>query len=127
MAGIVVGAAAIAATATLAIGIAQNETQKKMNKAVIANMQEDSRLKLLSVTQRAALDYRVANAEDDAAKLAIYQKTLATVSGSAVTSLGAIYAAGVESKSKQNYLQKSALIAGGFLLLGGAYYQLKKK
>lgn len=127
MAGIVVGAAAIAATATLAIGIAQNETQKKLNKAVIANMQEDSRLKLLSVSQKAALDYRVANAQDDASKLAIYEQTLASIGGATTTSVGSIYAAGVASKSKQNYLQKSAFIAGGFLLLGGAYYQLKKK
>jgi hypothetical protein len=127
MSGIVVGAAAIAATGSLAIGIAQNETQKKMNKAVIANMQEDSRLKLLSSTQRAALDYRVANAQNDTDKLAIYEQTLASIGGATVTSLGSIYAAGVASKSKQNYLQKSALIAGGFLLLGGAYYQLKKK
>lgn len=127
MAGIVVGAAAIAATATLAVGVMQNETQKKANNAAIANMQEDQRLKLLSETQRAALDYRVANAQDDAAKLAIYQQTLASIGGSTVDSLGKIWAAGVESKSKQNYLQKSAFIAGGFLLLGGAYYQLKKK
>jgi hypothetical protein len=127
MAGIVVGAAAIAATASLAIGIAQNETQKKMNKAVISNMQEDSRLKLLSTTQRAALDYRVANAQNDTDKLAIYEQTLGTIGSSINISTGNIYAAGVASKSKQNYLQKSALIAGGFLLLGGAYYQLKKK
>jgi hypothetical protein len=127
MAGIVVGAAAIAATATLTVGILQNETQKKANNAAIANMQEDQRLKLLSETQRAALDYRVANAQDDAAKLAIYEQTLASIGGATVGSLGSIYAAGVASKSKQNYLQKSVFIAGGFLLLGGAYYQLKKK
>jgi hypothetical protein len=127
MAGIVVGAAAIAATATLAVGVIQNETQKKANNAAIANMKEDQRLKLLSSTQKAALDYRIANAQDDVAKLAIYEQTLASISGSTLGSVGSIYAAGVASKSKQNYLQKSVFIAGGFLLLGGAYYQLKKK
>jgi hypothetical protein len=127
MAGIVVGAAAIAATATLAVGIMQDQTQKKANNAAIANMQEDQRLKLLSVTQKAALDYRIANAQDDAAKLAIYEQTLSSIGGAAVGSIGSIYAAGVASKSKQNYLQKSIFIAGGFLLLGGAYYQIKKK
>jgi methylthioribose-1-phosphate isomerase len=127
MAGIVVGAAAIAATATLAVGVIQNETQKKANNAAIANMKEDQRLKLLSSTQKAALDYRIANAQDDVAKLAIYEQTLASISGSTLSSVGSIYAAGVASKSKQNYLQKSVFIAGGFLLLGGAYYQLKKK
>jgi hypothetical protein len=126
MAGIIT-AASIAAVATLTVGVIQNETQKKANNAAIANMKEDQRLKLLSTTQKAALDYRIANAQDDAAKLAIYQQTLASVSGSTVTSLGSIYAAGVESKSKQNYLQKSVLIAGGIMLVGGTIYQLRKK
>jgi hypothetical protein len=120
-------AAAITAGAALTVGVIQNDTQVKANRAAIANMKEDQRLKLLSSTQRSALDYRVANAQDDAAKLAIYQQTLASVSGSTVTSLGSIYAAGVESKSKQNYLQKSILLAGGIMLVGGTIYQLRKK
>ena len=90
-------------------------------------MKEDQRLKLLSSTQRAALDYRVANAQDDAAKLAIYEQTLASISGATVGSVGSIYAAGVASKSKQNYIQKSVLIAGGIMLVGGTIYQLRKK
>ena len=120
-------AAAITAGAALTVGIIQNDTQVKANRAAIANMKEDQRLKLLSVTQRAALDYRVANAQDDAAKLAIYQETLASIGGATVGSIGSIYAAGVASKSKQNYLQKSVLIAGGVMLLGGTIYQLRKK
>jgi hypothetical protein len=120
-------AAAITAGAALTVGLIQNDTQVKANRAAIANMKEDQRLKLLSVTQQAALDYRVANAQDDAAKLAIYQETLASIGGSTVTSLGSIYAAGVASKSKQNYLQKSVLIAGGIMLVGGTIYQLRKK
>jgi hypothetical protein len=126
MAGIIT-AASIAAVATLTVGVIQNETQKKANNAAIANMKEDQRLKLLSSTQRAALDYRVANAQDDAAKLAIYEQTLASISGATVGSVGSIYAAGVASKSKQNYLQKSVLIAGGIMLVGGTIYQLRKK
>lgn len=120
-------AAAITAGAALTVGVIQNETQKKANNAAIANMKEDQRLKLLSVTQKAALDYRVANAQDDAAKLAIYQETLASIGGATVGSIGSIYAAGVASKSKQNYLQKSVLIAGGIMLVGGTIYQLRKK
>jgi hypothetical protein len=120
-------AAAITAGAALTVGVIQNETQKKANNAAIANMKEDQRLKLLSSTQRAALDYRVANAQDDAAKLAIYQETLASIGGATVGSIGSIYAAGVASKSKQNYLQKSVLIAGGIMLVGGTIYQLRKK
>jgi hypothetical protein len=120
-------AAAIAAGAALTVGVIQNDTQVKANRAAIANMKEDQRLKLLSVTQKAALDYRIANAQDDAAKLAIYQDTLASIGGATVTSIGSIYAAGVASKSKQNYLQKSVLIAGGIMLVGGTIYQLRKK
>ena len=126
MAGIIT-AASIAAVATLTVGVIQNETQKKANNAAIANMKEDQRLKLLSSTQKAALDYRVANAQDDAAKLAIYEQTLASISGATVGSVGSIYAAGVASKSKQNYIQKSVLIAGGIMLVGGTIYQLRKK
>jgi len=120
-------AAAIAAGAALTVGVIQNDTQVKANRAAIANMKEDQRIKLLSSTQRAALDYRVANAQDDAAKLAIYEQTLASIGGATVTSIGSIYAAGVASKSKQNYLQKSVLIAGGIMLVGGTIYQLRKK
>ena len=120
-------AAAIAAGAALTVGVIQNDTQVKANRAAIANMKEDQRLKLLSVTQKAALDYRIANAQDDAAKLAIYQDTLASIGGATVGSIGSIYAAGVASKSKQNYLQKSVLIAGGIMLVGGTIYQLRKK
>ena len=120
-------AAAITAGAALTVGVIQNETQKKANNAAIANMKEDQRLKLLSVTQKAALDYRIANAQDDASKLAIYQETLASIGGATVGSIGSIYAAGVASKSKQNYLQKSVLIAGGIMLVGGTIYQLRKK
>ena len=126
MAGIIT-AASIAAVATLTVGVIQNDTQRKANKAAIANMKEDQRLKLLSSTQKAALEYRVANAQDDAAKLAIYEQTLATIASSTNISTGNIYAAGVASKSKQNYLQKSALIAGGIMLIGGTIYQLRKK
>ena len=126
MAGIIT-AASIAAAATLTVGVIQNETQKKANNAAIANMKEDQRLKLLSSTQKAALDYRVANAQNDTDKLAIYEQTLASIGGATVGSLGSIYAAGVASKSKQNYLQKSVLIAGGIMLVGGTIYQLRKK
>jgi hypothetical protein len=119
--------ASITAVATLTVGVIKNDTQKKMNNAVIANMKEDQRLKLLSETQKQALDYRVANAQNDTDKLAIYEQTLASIGGATVGSLGSIYAAGVASKSQQNYIQKSALIAGGIMLLGGTIYQLRKK
>lgn len=126
MAGIIT-AAAIAATATLTVGVIQNETQKKMNKAAIANMKEDQKLKLLSQTEKQALDYRVANAKNDTDKLAIYEQTLATIGGATTTSVGSIYAAGVASKSQQNYIQKSVLLAGGIMLVGGTLYKLRKK
>ena len=126
MSGIIT-AASIAAVATVTVGVIQDGTQRKMNKAAIANMQEDQRLKLLSTAEKISLDYRIANAQDDAAKLAIYEKTLASVGGATIDSLGGIYAAGVASKSKQNYLERSVLIAGGIMLVGGTVYKLRKK
>ena len=90
-------------------------------------MKEDQRLKLLSQTEKQALDYRVANAQNDTDKLEIYEKTLAALGSSTNISTGNIYAAGVASKSQQNYLQKSVLLAGGIMLLGGTIYQLRKK
>ena len=126
MAGIIT-AAAIAATATITVGVIQNETQKKANNAAIANMKEDQKLKLLSATEQAQLNYRVANAQDDVSKLALYEQALSTVGGASNRAIGDIYAAGVKSKSQQNYIQKSVLIAGGIMLVGGTLYQLRKK
>ncbi len=126
MAGIIT-AAAITATATIAVGVMRDQTQKKINNAQIAKLKEDSRLQLLSTTQKIALDYRIANAQSDLERLNIYEDTLATIGSAATTSIGSIYAAGVASKSQQNYLQKSVLLAGGIMLLGGTIYQLRKK
>lgn len=126
MAGIIT-AASIAAVATVTVGVIRNNTQKKINNATITAMQEDTRLKLLSTTQKQALDYRIANAQTDTDRLKAYEDALASVSGSAMTAIGSIYAAGVASKSQQNYLQKSVLLAGGIMLIGGTLYQLRKK
>lgn len=120
-------AAAITATATLAVGVIQNDTQRKANNAQIAIMKEDQRLKLLSQAEKQALDYRVANAQNDVDKLKIYEDTLASLGGSLNISTGNIYAAGVASKSQQNYIQRSMILAGGIMLLGGTIYQLRKK
>ena len=126
MAGII-AAAAITAVATVTVGVIQDQTQKKANNAAIANMQEDQRLKLLSETQKQALDYRVANAQNDVDKLKIYEDTLAALGSSTNISTGNIYAAGVASKSQQNYLQRSVILASGIMLVGGTIYQLRKK
>ena len=126
MAGIIT-AASIAAVATLTVGVIQNDTQRKANKAAIANMKEDQKLKLLSTTEQAALNYRIANAQDDLSKLALYEEALASVGGASNRAIGDIYAAGVASKSKQNFLERSVLIAGGIMLVGGTLYQLRKK
>lgn len=125
MAGIV--AATITAVATLGVGVMRDQTQRKLNRASIAKMQEDSRLNFLNSTQKTALEYRVANAQNDLERLRIYEETLASIGGAATTSIGNIYAAGVASKAQQNYLQKSVLLAGGVMLLGGTIYQLRKK
>jgi hypothetical protein len=119
--------AAITAAATVTVGVIKNETQKKLNAATIDNMKADQRLKLLSSAQKQALDYRVANAKTDTERLAIYEQTLASLGSSTITSTGNIFAAGVASKSQQNYLQKSVILAGGIMLVGGSIAILRKK
>ena len=126
MAGIIT-AAAITATATIGVGVLKNETQKKLNRASIDKMKEDSRLQLLSTTQKMALDYRIANAQSDTDRLVAYENALASISGSSQTAIGTIYAAGVAGKAQQNYIQNSVLMAGGIMLLGGTIYALRKK
>jgi hypothetical protein len=127
MSFVFVSVAAIGAAATVTVGVIKNETQKKMNAATIDNMKADQRLKMLSSAQKQALDYRVANAKTDTERLAIYEQTLATLGSSTITSTGSIYAAGVASKSQQNYLQKSVILAGGIMLVGGSIAILRNK
>ena len=126
MAGIIT-AAAITATATIGVGVLRNEQQKKLNRATIDKMKEDSRLQLLSTTQKQALDYRIANAQSDTDRLVAYENALASISGASQTAIGTIYAAGVAGKSQQNFIQNSVLLAGGIMLLGGTIYVLRKK
>ena len=124
MAGII--AATITAVATVAVGVMKDQTQKTINSANIQRMKEDSRLQLLSTTQKMALDYRIANSNSDLERLKIYDDTLASIGSASTTSIGSIYAAGVATKSQQNYLQKSVLMAGGIMLIGGTIYKLRK-
>ena len=120
-------AACVTAAATITVGVIQDQTQKHVNAATIDAMKEDNRLKLLSQTEKQALDYRVANAQNDVDKLKIYEDTLAALGSSVNISTGNIYAAGVASRSQQNYLQKSVILATGVMLLGGTIYTLRKK
>jgi len=127
MSAIALGVAAIGAAATVTVGAMKNSTQKKMNAANIDNMKADQRLKTLNSAKKQALDYRVANAKTDTERLAIYEDTLARLGSSTIDSTGNIYAAGVTSKSQQNYLQKSVILAGGIMLAGGTVVLLRKK
>lgn len=126
MAGIIT-AAAITAAATITVGVIKDQTQKKANNAQIAALQADTKLQLLNSTQKQALDYRIANAKNDTDRLKAYEDAISKVSAATQTSIGTIYAAGVSSTSQQNYIQKSALLAGGIMLVGGTIYVLRKK
>jgi hypothetical protein len=119
--------ATITAAATITVGVKKDQTQKKANNAQIAALQADTKLQLLNSTQKQALDYRIANAQTDTDRLKAYEQAISSVSGATETSIGTIYAAGVSSASQQNFIQKSALIAGGIMLLGGTIYVLRKK
>ena len=126
MAGIIT-AAAITAAATITVGVIKDQTQKKANNAQITAMQADTKLQLLNSTQKQALDYRIANAKTDTDRLKAYEDAISSVSSATETSIGTIYAAGVAGTSQQNYIQKSALLAGGIMLVGGTIYVLRKK
>ena len=126
MAGIIT-AAAIGAVATIGVGIMQNNTQKTLNQAKIEQMQTDSRTKLLSATEKNALDTKIANAKTDTERLKIWEDTLASLGGATITSTGNIFAAGVSSKSQQNYITNSVVMATGIMFVGGTIYMLVKK
>jgi len=126
MAGIIT-AAVVGAVATVGVGIMQNNTQKTLNQAKIEQMQTDSRTKLLSATEKNALDTKIANAKTDTERLKIWEDTLASLGGATITSTGGIYAAGVSSKSQQNYITNSVVMATGIMFVGGTIYMLVKK
>lgn len=127
MSAIALGTAAIAATATIAVGVIKDKTQRKQNNDAIEIMKQDQRLKELDEGQKRALDYRVANAKTDTERLAIYEETLSKLGTSTIGAISNIYSSGVATKSKQNYLTKSVVLAGGIMLIGGTIAVIRKK
>jgi len=119
--------AGIAAVATITVGVIKNDTQKKMNSGIIANMKQESRLKLLNNSQRLALDTKIASAKTDTERIAIYAQALSQLGSSTINATASIYAAGAKIKTQENYLTKSIVMASGFILVGGAIYVLRKK
>jgi hypothetical protein len=127
MSAVAVAVAGIAAVSTVAVGVMQNNTQKTLNQATIESMQNDDRLKLISATSQVALDAEIANAKTDTDRIKIYENALAQLGGAAIDSTGEIFAVGAKTKTQENYLTKSIIVASGFMLIGGAIYILRKK
>lgn len=127
MSFVAVAVAGIAAVSTIAVGAMKNKTQKTLNQATIESMQNDTRMKLIGTTEQVALDAQIANAKTDTDRIQIYENMLAKLGGATIISTGQIFAVGAKSKSQENYLTKSVMVASGFVLIGGAIYVLRKK
>lgn len=127
MSGIALGCAAIGAAATIGVGIMKNNTQQTLNSAKIQALQDDSRTKLLSATEKNALNTKIANAATDTERLKILADTLASLGGASTSANAAILAAGVSSKSQQNYITNSIVMATGILFVGGTVGLMLKK
>jgi hypothetical protein len=127
MSAIALGVAAIGAAATITTGIISNNTQKTLNQAKIEQMQNDTITKRLTATERNALDTKTANAKTDTERLKIWEDALSSLGGNVITSTGNIYAVGVSSKSQQNYITNSIVMASGILFVGGTVGLMLKK
>lgn len=137
MSFIAVGTSVVVAAASLTVGVMQNNAQNESNRIALSKAANDYRLKELNDAQTLALNEKVANAKTDTERLAIYSATLSQISSAGVTSAGSIYEQGalaiiekqkLESllSKQQNYITRSVVLAGGFLLVGGTIYILKK-
>lgn len=111
----------------LAVGLLQNKTQRDFNKARLAQLENDSRLKQLNEEQRIALEKRIANAVNDVARLRIYEETVADLGAASIYASASVYAERLKAQSAaetRGYIVLAGLAA---LLIGGTIYVVKKQ
>jgi hypothetical protein len=108
------------------VGLMQSKTQRDFNKAKIEQMESDSRLKLLSNTQRIALDKQIANAVNDTAKLRIYEETLSNLGVAAIQSSGELYKEKIKAAASPNKTMIYITVGIGAALLVASVYLLRK-
>lgn len=111
----------------LAIGLLQNKTQRDFNKARLAQLENDSRLKQLNEEQRLALEKKIANAVNDIARLRIYEETLADLGAASIYASASVYAERLKAQSVAE--TRGYYILGGLaaLLIAGTIHIVKKK
>lgn len=125
----VVGAVAQAAgrlVGDVVVGFMQSKTQRDFNKAKIQQMESDSRLKLLTNTQRIALDKEIANAVNDTAKLRIYEETLSNLGVASIQTSGEIYKEKIKAAAAPNKTIIYITVGIGAALLVATVYLLRK-
>jgi hypothetical protein len=108
------------------VGLMQSKTQRDFNKAKIEQMESDSRLKLLTNTQRIALDKQIANAVNDTAKLRIYEETLSNLGVAAIQSSGELYKEKIKAAASPNKTMIYITVGIGAALLVASVYLLRK-
>jgi hypothetical protein len=108
------------------VGAMQSKTQRDFNKAKIEQMASDSRLKLLTDTQRLALDKQIANAVNDTAKLRIYEETLSNLGVAAIQSSGDLYKEKIKAAASPNKTMIYITVGIGAALLVASVYLLRK-
>jgi len=108
------------------VGLMQTKTQRDFNKAKIEQMASDSRLKLLTDTQRLALDKQIANAVNDTAKLRIYEETLSNLGVAAIESSGDLYKEKIKAEAAPNKMIYITVGIGAALIIATVFLLSKK-
>jgi hypothetical protein len=99
-----------------------NKTQKDFNKAQIKILEEDNRINLLSASEKAVLDFEVANAKTDTERIKVYEDTLAKYGIATINSTASMF------KSKIDGTKQTLIILGfGTVLIIGTVFLLRKK
>lgn len=103
-------------------GLMANKTQKDFNKGKIKVLEEDNRIALLSVSEKATLDAEIAAAKTDTDRIKIYEDTLAKYGVATIDSTASLF------KAKIDGTKQTLIILGfGTVLIIGTVLILRKK
>jgi capsular polysaccharide biosynthesis protein len=108
------------------VGLMQTKTQRDFNKAKVEQMASDSRLKLLTDSQRLALDKQIANAVNDTAKLRIYEETLSNLGVAAIESSGDLYKEKIKAEASPNKMIYITVGIGAALIIASVFLLSRK-
>lgn len=109
------------------VGLIQNKTQKDFNKAQIKAMENDSRLKQLSDSQRLALDTAISKAVNDTARLRIYNEVLSSLGVAEIESTGKIYEQKIKIAAAPQKTMTYIVVGVGAILIISTVLIIRKK